>query len=1698
MSSLILTNPSGIPEIWQLDDLINPSSAYLRSTVVPADGQAGLDRTYSLTFNGANPWIVGRTTGSINHTFCRLNSVTFAIEERFDTTISRPRTLSFINGIAWVINNQGRLYEIPDITDPQTRTDHGTGTGTGHAYDGSYSDDNGALWSVSSNGTVQKIDDPSTSTAVSKTIANSAGLSTIRGIGILNGDAYISRVDELYRIDNIDSYSNGDIATVIEVGNYPEGFSTSRAIAAKGTDEPVYVIDGRILWRFDDPTSPSIGIQVGLLPSGRSYRGLAFDDNEILWAVSSGGLTKINDLDNPSNASFYGPFPSTLTIPQALVFKNGVALVVETQELHKITNPEDPENTTTKVGGISNTLSVAGAALDDQGDLIVVETSRKVHRISDPLNSSIQNLIGILDSDTEFPAGLTRRGDEFWLLSSDELFEITDLASLALTNYGRLPTDLSSASGIFTFTTHVDISLSIETPLPTASIQLESYSPVPPLLLSDWDNSGFVDPPIVLALIVASISPTINITDDPPQTVGDADLIVGSDLSISQVRRQTDGRVTLRKIGAAGLEDYFDDTGTYSNACLFIQTSAGRAKYTEERSGSSFSHWQYDSGDGPDILNDIVEGTRFILAIVQEEIVYTDTSISIDTPLPTITLRVEDFVQGYTNVNVILETPIPTTDVRVAQYDIARIIQTIVIDGSTIFADDAQLLVNLSQLIDTRLVVNGAQAYLRQLYVRPNSTNRLRTSEQSSGSASASGPQLVELFEIEPLAIQLVANGNSVFISGPDAPGSEQQDNTEPYEWRNAAEGDAAILNFLANYNGEDLTVNLRADISVLYQDISVSIESPLPTVTLAVSSIETQYQNISVSIQSPLPFISLTVDSVTTIYQSIIVTIETPLPTIRITAEDTIPQYENIDFNIETPPPTISIKVTETGAFSGKYIWLSQRDIFGSPALGSAISDDWGEPIVIGAPSIDGRDGSDGNGYEFVFARVAIDDIVVINNRNTLVASKYPNNSWGYDTPGISDGLQWYDAAPLYDTDTPYLFLALRITEGDPAVGDQIAGLWSVPGIIGEKGESGISLEYAFSAYMGSQLPQNLRPLNNWGFNQRGTVNGLLWSKTNIETTENNPFSYLSTRIVIGSPVDGVTVDDDWSIPVIISHYGIDGQAGEDGRGLEYIYTNHSSNILPFNRYPLNTWPYEQPGTVNGQVWTDGATEPTTSNPFLIQSIRKTVGSPVAGDPVVGLWRIPVAISYRGRDGRTGQQGDPGEGLETDPPENPVLSARADGHTIIITWDYQTNLFNLVGTRVQVSEGSNGPWYAPDLSGSGVNWRTGNENGYALVGGHSLTHVAIPLVPGSVETRRLYYRVRREVTNSVTSGYSNIVSATASLILDEDIAQGTIGALKVKAGFLNALVADVVNYMTIGDLNAAAGLILGAGGRANNIFRSYIDRDEIAIERNFSGDWRSMIKMAVTNEGLEIPSGAINPTTSRPALILYERNSVGTVTDFVQLNGEILEFYGRGAGASSGDGRTQIKKDEIIIQRYTGSSWRDAIRLYQELSGGGTGGHLDIYDQNGNLKLNLEPDGIDILSSATLDFFSTSSALNPSATIQLGSDGEYLELQGAGLQLEKGIRPGYSRHSDGDLSENAAYDLFSPSIVPIGNLSLVNGSLRFIGSGRRYILSAVRRLSINSLQLRSLVTTDDGDINTRTVTDGVSTNTIAASTLVW
>ena len=327
-------------------------------------------------------------------------------------------------------------------------------------------------------------------------------------------------------------------------------------------------------------------------------------------------------------------------------------------------------------------------------------------------------------------------------------------------------------------------------------------------------------------------------------------------------------------------------------------------------------------------------------------------------------------------------------------------------------------------------------------------------------------------------------------------------------------------------------------------------------------------------------------------------------------------------------------------------YAFVSTRRITGSPSSGDVVIDNWTIPTVISHFGIDGLAGEDGEGIEFIYT---------VYSSNSLPSNRRPLNSWGFDRPGTVNGQRWTDGAQEVTDSNRYLLQSTRKIIGVPTAGDAVSDNWTVPvpisvkGLDGRDGEDGRTgtdgngLEFIFTVYNNSTLPSNRRPLNTWGFDRPGTVNSQRWSDSFVATTADNPYAFVSTRRVEGSPSAGATISDNWSLPVVISHFGIDGLAGEDGEGIEFIYTVYSSNNLPANRRPLNSWGFDRPGTINNQRWTDGAQEVTDSNRFLLQSTRKIIGSPNAGDTVADNWSIPVAISVKGLDGGTGPQGPPG-----------------------------------------------------------------------------------------------------------------------------------------------------------------------------------------------------------------------------------------------------------------------------------------------------------------------------------------------------------------------------------------------------------------------------------------------------------------------
>ena len=88
-----------------------------------------------------------------------------------------------------------------------------------------------------------------------------------------------------------------------------------------------------------------------------------------------------------------------------------------------------------------------------------------------------------------------------------------------------------------------------------------------------------------------------------------------------------------------------------------------------------------------------------------------------------------------------------------------------------------------------------------------------------------------------------------------------------------------------------------------------------------------------------------------------------------------------------------------------------------------------WG-PLAIA-----GLAGEDADGFEWIFARTA---------GATIPANQRPLNSWGYDSPGARNGLQWHDGAPGLDEINGYLWVSKRDITGSPAIGAAVGDSWT------------------------------------------------------------------------------------------------------------------------------------------------------------------------------------------------------------------------------------------------------------------------------------------------------------------------------------------------------------------------------------------------------------------------------------------------------------------------------------------------------------------------------------------------------------------------------------------------------------------------------------------------------------------------------
>lgn len=159
-----------------------------------------------------------------------------------------------------------------------------------------------------------------------------------------------------------------------------------------------------------------------------------------------------------------------------------------------------------------------------------------------------------------------------------------------------------------------------------------------------------------------------------------------------------------------------------------------------------------------------------------------------------------------------------------------------------------------------------------------------------------------------------------------------------------------------------------------------------------------------------------------------------------------------------------------------------------------------------------------------------------------------------------------------------------------------------------------------------------------------------------------------------------------------------------------------------------------------------------------------------------------------------------------TTTPDVPVVSLEPLYRGMKIEWTGQHNLVNGLRHEIQVSD-DDATWYAVSIDGT--DWKTGSAGGYTEVPA-AVTRYIHADVPFIINTdaegndypvgRELYYRVRRRTNTDDTSAWSASISATTLTVKNGTVALNAIKANNIETNVLNALIAQINNFIEITD----------------------------------------------------------------------------------------------------------------------------------------------------------------------------------------------------------------------------------------------------------------------------------------------------------
>jgi len=308
--------------------------------------------------------------------------------------------------------------------------------------------------------------------------------------------------------------------------------------------------------------------------------------------------------------------------------------------------------------------------------------------------------------------------------------------------------------------------------------------------------------------------------------------------------------------------------------------------------------------------------------------------------------------------------------------------------------------------------------------------------------------------------------------------------------------------------------------------------------------------------------------------------------------------------------------------------------------------------------------------------------------------------------------------------------------------------------------------------------------------------------------------------------------------IETVESKYIFDKQSGDalaSGLAWWYKYSDYTYQILSKDNYPLGE--IEQIsatgiGTITARVIKKQTNEKTGIVSYELEGMSEYVPDTATGEihnsqPTPTNPQIESIISSVPATIYNGYSIPDGDATVT-----PVdLAPNAEGafKSIIIKWNKQTTLTNLLQYKIQVSE-DNSSWYS--LRFDRIDWK-GPINEYTIVNNEMVIHT-LPTVLDETDSpvpQSLYYRVRQETRQNLVSNFVSCFGVS-KIIENGDITANSITANKLEASILTGMVANISDSISISEVGFSGTTYDATKFPAINDRRMYLDKDELTVQK--------------------------------------------------------------------------------------------------------------------------------------------------------------------------------------------------------------------------------------------------------------------------